>query len=526
MPRNLERRVEVTVPVGSVALRTPRRILATSLEDDVLAWELGADGAWTKVETVRGVNLHERLMQEARERVETDDPGATEDGASLSDRPSISIARPPLAGRPFHAVGPRPPHDHEGHGAARHGRAGDPARDGRRRGAPRPRRGPAPAPRISERSAPSSIGAGYASSETSSRGSATSRRRSATRRCCWLGSTGSWPRCPAASPVPGRRSWTSWRRPGSTSDGACEGLRSARFRELVARLDAAGDEPPRATTRSTRPPRTAPVCCAGPGSGSGRRPIASDPTRATPRSTVSGSWRSGSAMGRRRWSPRWEAGALHGRGRRGAAGVLGEHQDAVVAIAWLSAHALATDDPAVAFTAGRLAEHESSRRERPAPRGRDLAAPGASPPPTGMSVEVRAAGGSSAAGSRGASKPSSSIGPATTTGRSPRGSCSTESRSRKLPSGRCGRRPAALPDRRGAPQRAIPRRLREPQGRALLVDGRGGRVGPAADARGGRGSVARAAEARNALTIHRDREVLDAVLAERARLPRSAREGR
>ena len=45
-------------------------------------------------------------------------------------------------------------------------------------------------------------------------------------------------------------------------------------------------------------------------------------------------------------------------------GVLGEHQDAVVAIAWLSAHALATDDPALAFTAGRLAEHESSRRER------------------------------------------------------------------------------------------------------------------------------------------------------------------
>ena len=47
--------------------------------------------------------------------------------------------------------------------------------------------------------------------------------------------------------------------------------------------------------------------------------------------------------------------------------VLGEHQDAVVAIAWLSAHALATDDPALAFTAGRLAEHESCR-ERPAPR--------------------------------------------------------------------------------------------------------------------------------------------------------------
>jgi polyphosphate kinase len=64
--------VEVTVPVVDPSLcERLDRILATSLEDDVLAWELGADGAWTKEETVRGVNLHERLMQEARERVET-----------------------------------------------------------------------------------------------------------------------------------------------------------------------------------------------------------------------------------------------------------------------------------------------------------------------------------------------------------------------------------------------------------------------------------------------------------------------
>jgi polyphosphate kinase len=69
MPRNLERRVEVTVPVLDPALcERLDGILATCLEDDVLAWELGADGAWAKVETVRGVNLHERLMQRARER--------------------------------------------------------------------------------------------------------------------------------------------------------------------------------------------------------------------------------------------------------------------------------------------------------------------------------------------------------------------------------------------------------------------------------------------------------------------------
>jgi polyphosphate kinase len=69
MPRNLERRVEVTVPVLDPALcERLDGILATCLEDDVLAWELGADGAWAKVETVRGVNLHERLMHQARER--------------------------------------------------------------------------------------------------------------------------------------------------------------------------------------------------------------------------------------------------------------------------------------------------------------------------------------------------------------------------------------------------------------------------------------------------------------------------
>ena len=69
MPRNLERRVEVTVPVLDPALcERLDGILATCLEDDVLAWELGADGAWAKVETVRGVNAHERLMQQARER--------------------------------------------------------------------------------------------------------------------------------------------------------------------------------------------------------------------------------------------------------------------------------------------------------------------------------------------------------------------------------------------------------------------------------------------------------------------------
>jgi polyphosphate kinase len=72
MPRNLERRVEVTVPVLDPALCARLdEILRTELEDDALAWHLGSDGVWTKVETERGLNAQERLMQLAVERAES-----------------------------------------------------------------------------------------------------------------------------------------------------------------------------------------------------------------------------------------------------------------------------------------------------------------------------------------------------------------------------------------------------------------------------------------------------------------------
>jgi polyphosphate kinase len=72
MPRNLERRVEVTVPVLDPALCARLdEILQTELEDDALAWDLGSEGAWTKVETERGLNAQERLMQLAVERGES-----------------------------------------------------------------------------------------------------------------------------------------------------------------------------------------------------------------------------------------------------------------------------------------------------------------------------------------------------------------------------------------------------------------------------------------------------------------------
>jgi CHAD domain-containing protein len=44
--------------------------------------------------------------------------------------------------------------------------------------------------------------------------------------------------------------------------------------------------------------------------------------------------------------------------------VLGEHQDAVVAAAWLVERGIDGDDPSVAFAAGRLTEHELAERAR------------------------------------------------------------------------------------------------------------------------------------------------------------------
>ena len=68
MPRNLDRRVEAVVPVTDSKLRKRlSEILETSLADDVLAWELGPDGVWKHVPTVRGLNSHRRFQELALE---------------------------------------------------------------------------------------------------------------------------------------------------------------------------------------------------------------------------------------------------------------------------------------------------------------------------------------------------------------------------------------------------------------------------------------------------------------------------
>jgi polyphosphate kinase len=69
MQRNLDRRVEAVVPVTDPKLcGRMSEILETALADDVLAWELDADGSWHRVPTLRGLNSHKRFQELALER--------------------------------------------------------------------------------------------------------------------------------------------------------------------------------------------------------------------------------------------------------------------------------------------------------------------------------------------------------------------------------------------------------------------------------------------------------------------------
>ena len=69
MPRNLDRRVEALVPVRDPALASRvEEILRTNLEDDTLAWELGADGEWRKVRGEAGLSVHQQLLTHAMDR--------------------------------------------------------------------------------------------------------------------------------------------------------------------------------------------------------------------------------------------------------------------------------------------------------------------------------------------------------------------------------------------------------------------------------------------------------------------------
>ena len=79
MPRNLDQRVEALVRVEDPALAARlEEILAVNLAADALAWELGADGSWTRVPGPTGSSSQERFQDLARSRAH---PHAEADGA-------------------------------------------------------------------------------------------------------------------------------------------------------------------------------------------------------------------------------------------------------------------------------------------------------------------------------------------------------------------------------------------------------------------------------------------------------------
>ena len=89
MPRNLNRRVEVITPIDdrALALRL-EEVLRVCLADDTLAWELGPDGAWAKVPTIRGMGTHRRLEVLAGERAR----GAAPNPARAATVPGVVMA--------------------------------------------------------------------------------------------------------------------------------------------------------------------------------------------------------------------------------------------------------------------------------------------------------------------------------------------------------------------------------------------------------------------------------------------------
>ncbi|HLT16582.1 MAG TPA: RNA degradosome polyphosphate kinase [Acidimicrobiales bacterium] len=69
MPRNLDRRVEALLPVLDPELQARLdEVLEINLTDDAIAWTLGADGTWARVEPRGDNDTHVRLEQAAHAR--------------------------------------------------------------------------------------------------------------------------------------------------------------------------------------------------------------------------------------------------------------------------------------------------------------------------------------------------------------------------------------------------------------------------------------------------------------------------
>jgi CHAD domain-containing protein len=144
-----------------------------------------------------------------------------------------------------------------------------------------------------------------------------------------------------------------------------EGMRSNRYEELVLRLVRAALDPPTRTGRVDRPAVRLGTLMERPWArlsrsaaalGSGSSDAALHATRIEAKRVRYGAEALASVFGKRALRVASAARALQK--------VLGDHQDAVVAISWLADRGTEGEDRAVAFTAGRLAERESSERER------------------------------------------------------------------------------------------------------------------------------------------------------------------
>jgi polyphosphate kinase len=73
MPRNLDTRVELLAPVCDESLRAELEdTLERNLADDTFAWELSADGDWTR-RTGGSQALQEELMERTLERARSVD---------------------------------------------------------------------------------------------------------------------------------------------------------------------------------------------------------------------------------------------------------------------------------------------------------------------------------------------------------------------------------------------------------------------------------------------------------------------
>jgi polyphosphate kinase len=69
MERNLDRRIEVLVPVLDPKLQARlEETIQLSLADDTNAWILGPDGDWVRAVPVLGLSSQKRLQELALER--------------------------------------------------------------------------------------------------------------------------------------------------------------------------------------------------------------------------------------------------------------------------------------------------------------------------------------------------------------------------------------------------------------------------------------------------------------------------